>query len=142
MTSVETKLRTAALLNTGLTALLGGATSANFRWFEAQLKQGTDMPAIVVTLVSNTTDYAFPYAMTTGFSRYQFDVWDTDPERARQVEAALESFLATFNAYGYTGLVNNANFIVNQRTQVYPQTQPMRFQRTTDAKIFNNSAVN
>lgn len=140
-TSIETKLRTAALAFPGLTNLLGGTNPNTFRWYDTQLRQGTAFPAIVVTLVSNPADYVFTGILATSFCRVQFEVWDYDPEDAYQVEQQLGKFLLQFNAYGSPNLPANANFILNQRKLLYADTQPPQYQRITDARIFNNSTI-
>lgn len=140
-TSLETKLRTAALAFPGLTSLLGGNTQNTFRWYDTQLRQGTVYPAIVVTMVSDSSDYVFTGILATSFSRVQFEVWDTDPEHAYIVQQQLEAFLLQFNAYGLPNSPANANFVLNRQKKLYADTQPPQWQRITDVRIFNNSTL-
>jgi hypothetical protein len=134
-TSLETKLRTQASAYAPLTALLGNP----FRWYDSQLLQGSLYPAIVVMQVSGSPTYVQTGRLPTGFTRIQFTIWDTDSERARRVEAALESFLDQFNAIGIPGLVQYPNEIVLQRAGYFAEPAPALFQRINDAMIFSNS---
>lgn len=140
-TSIETKLRTAALAFPGLTGLLGGNTSNTFRWYDTGLKQGTTFPSIVLSLVSDPSDYVFTGVLATSFCRVQFEIWDTDPEHAQLVQNQLEAFLLQFNGYGLTNSPANANFILNRMKRTYPDTQPVLWQRITDVRVFNNSTL-
>jgi hypothetical protein len=138
-TSLEVKLRTAASVYGPLTALLG---TSPFRWYDTQLLQGTTFPAVVVQLISNAPTYALPGALTASFARVQLTVWDTDAERARAVEAAIAAFLAATNFGPYSSPVTVfANYILNTRQSLYPQTQPPQFQRILDCKIFNDDTT-
>src|SRR6266702_4637443 len=137
---IEAKLRNAALAYAPLAALLGN-TAQSFRWYETQLVEGSAFPAVVVMLISNARDYAFQRRMATSFSRVQFTIWDTDPTRASQIEETLVEFLDQFNAYGISGLSQNANFVLNSRSTIYPDTQPPNYQRIIDAKLFDNQLI-
>jgi hypothetical protein len=142
MARLEAKLRTAALAYSPLATLLGNGGNPNlFRWYETQLVEGSAFPAVVATLVSDPKDYCFTHRMSTSFTRMQFTIWDTDPSNASLVADTLANFLDQFNAYGISGLSVNANFIVNSRATIYPETQPPVFQRIVDAKIFNDDLV-
>lgn len=134
-TTVEAKLRTQALANAGLAALIGT------RWYDGRLQQGATFPAIVSILVSGNKTYSVNARLTTGFSRYQFTIWDTDSERARSVEDALASFLDGFNASGIAGLQRQPNEIIANRQSMIPAPEPPKFLRIVDARIFSNDTV-
>jgi hypothetical protein len=136
-----TKIRAAAIAYPGLTALLGGSAQDSFRWYNVQLNQAASFPAVVVTLISSTSDYAFPYRMTTNFNRVQFEIWAGSPASAAAVADQLYTFLDQFNAYGIAGLIQNANFVISDRQGIYAPTQPPQYQRIIDARVFDNSAV-
>ena len=137
-TSLEIKIRTAAAAYAPLAALLG---TSPFRWYDTQLVQGTVFPAVVTQLVSNAPTYALPGALTASFARVQFTVWDTDAERARAVEAAITAFLTVANFGPYSSPVTVfANYILNTRQSMYPQTQPPQFQRIMDCKVYNDDS--
>lgn len=138
MASLEAMLRTQALAFPGLTALLG---TNPFRWYDTQLRQGTAFPAVTVQLVSGNETYAFNGRLATGWSRMQFTIWDSDPERARNVEAQLTAFLDVFNGTGIQGLSEYPNSIVMRRQTLFSETQPPLFQRINDAQIFSNSTL-
>ena len=139
--SLEAQLRTAALGYAGLTALLGGTDPNNFQWGDTQLLQGAQFPYVVVSVISGSEDYTFEHRLATSWNRIQFDIWDTDPERAYQVQQQLESFLDQFDGYGTPNLVQYANQIVNVRKVLWPETQPPQYQRIIDARIFFNSTT-
>lgn len=137
-TPLKDKLRTAAAANAGLQALLG---TSPFRWWNLQLNQNSAYPAIVAQIISDPQNYAFTGMLPTSFTRVQFTLWDTDSERLEALQAALYAFLAGFSGTGITGLVAQPNFVMNSRDGMYAQTQPVRFLRIIDAKVFNNSTV-
>jgi hypothetical protein len=138
-TSLETKIRTAAAAYSPLVALLG---SSPFRWYDTQLVQGSAWPSVVAQLVSNSPTYALPGALTASFARVQFTVWDIDAERARTVESTITAFLAATNFGPNSSPVTvTANYILNTRQSMYPQTQPPQFQRIMDCKLFNDDTT-
>ncbi len=141
MAYLLTKIRAGAIAFPGLTDLLGGTSPNNFRWYEVQLKQGAQFPAVVVTLVSNPSDYAFNYRMSTSFARVQFEVWAHNPLQANSVITQLGLFLDQFSAYGIPGLAVQANYIVGDRQGIYAPTQPPQYQRILEARVFDNSNV-
>ena len=137
--TLEVKLRTQASTNAGLVALLGDGPE--FRWYDVQVKQGTDFPAVAVQLIAGNNTYATTGRLPTGWSRYQFTIWDPDSERCRQTESALISFLDTFNACMFPGAVQPPaypNLVVLQRQGFVPTPTPPKFTRIVDAMIFSN----
>jgi len=137
-TSLEVKLRTQALAFPKLSALLG---TTPFRWYDSQLVQGSAYPAIVVQLISSPMNYCNTGRLPTSWARYQFTVWDTDSERARTTESALFDFFDVFNAVGHSGLPDYPVTVVNDRQNIYPDPEPIRFTRSVDAMIFSNNAL-
>lgn len=138
MANLEDKLYAAMQAYTPLVNVLAAATDGAAAIYESLLAQGTSFPAIVYFLVSSPDDYAFTGRLPTSFSRFQFEVWATDPDTARNVEAQLQAFMAQFNAIGISGLVAYPNFFVNHRSQVFTQTQPVLYRRFCDVQVFNN----
>lgn len=137
-TPLKDKLLAAASADSGLQALLG---TNPFRWWNIQLRQGSAFPAVVQQIISDPQDYAFTGQLPTSFARVQFTLWDTDSERLETLQTALYSFLSGFSGSGITGLVAQPNFVMNSRDGLYAQTQPVRYLRIIDAKVFNNSTV-
>lgn len=139
MTSLEVKLLTQASAFAPLTALL---TAIPFPWYRMQLQQGSPYPAVVVQLIDNPQVYALTGRMATSCARVQFTIWDTDPDRAVQVEQALFQFLDNFNAVGPANLPGYPNEVIGgPRENVYPQPSPKRFTRQLDASIFQNQTL-
>ena len=134
-TTLEAKLRAQASAYAPLTALLG---SSPFPWYDTQLKQGSTPPAIRVLLVSNPQVYCNVGRLPTSFARVQFQIWDTDPQRGRAVEAALFGFFDTFNAVGPSGLPSYPVEVIDVRGGYYPLAEPPYFLRDVDARIFQN----
>ena len=85
--------------------------------------------------------YVMDRRMPGSFSRVQFTIWDTDPQRVRQVDQAVTCFLNTFNALGLPGLVQYPNYVMNRVARLYPTPEPPRYQRILDVKIFDNEKV-
>jgi hypothetical protein len=145
-TSLKAKLFAAALLNPGLVYLLGGGSPLVLRWFDVTLPQyvnAATFPAVVVTLISNPSNYALGGRLPTSFTRMQFTVYGTgtDSQNADAVVEALSSFLDTFNADGITNRIASPNYIVNDRDMGIAQTQPLTYMRVVDARIYDNSTV-
>lgn len=141
-TSLEVKLRTAALATPALTALLG---TSPFRWYDMQLDQNSTLPAVTIQAISIVNQYSLSVRLVNALCRVQFTIYDTDPERARAVEMAIVVFIDTFNAMNTSSAVSRqANWVVNRR-QGSPsqnaQTQPLTFVRSLDAMIWNNETI-
>jgi hypothetical protein len=141
MASLLSKLRTAALAFPGLTDALGGTNPNKFRWYDTQLRQGTAFPALVAMLISNPTSYTVNSRLATSFTRVQFELWGYDPVVLDQIVTQLSAFLDQFDGYGTPGLVQYANYIMNDRQVLYADTQPPQYQRIVDANVFNNSLI-
>lgn len=136
--SLKAKLRANASSYSPLTALLG---TSPFRWYDTQLVQGSAFPAVVVFIVSNPPSYVLTNRMTTSWARVQFTVWDNDPESAGLVVAALTNFFDQLNLIGVPNLTQYPNLIIADRDFLYPQTQPPRYQRILDVRIFSNESL-
>lgn len=139
-TSIELKLRTAALATPALTSLLG---TSPFRWYDMQEAQNSPYPAITVLLVSAPSQYSNTARLINTRCRVQFTIRDTNAEHARTVENALLTFLDTFDAMNATpGLVSRqANEVINRRQGGNPNPDPLVFWRTVDAYIWNNESI-
>jgi hypothetical protein len=136
--TLETKLRTAALLYPPLTALLG---TSPFRWYDAQLREGSLFPAVTVLTISGAATYAFTGRLPTWWSRVQFTIWDTDPERGRSVEVALMNFVDQLNVIGIPGLAQYPCGVVLRRTGFFPEPSPPQYLRYIDTNIFSNELL-
>jgi len=137
-TTLEVKLRTQAAAFPGLTALLTDSPSGLFRFYEGQLVQGSNLPAIVFQQASNPLMYSMLGRLPTSFARVQFTIWDIDPEDDRAVEAQLFAFLDTFNAIGIPNATAYPVEVLNSFTRVYPSPDPGNWQRIIDVSIFFN----
>lgn len=137
-TPLEIKLRTQAAAFSELTALLG---TTPFRWYDVQIAQGTAFPAIAVQVVFDGDTYVFAGRLATGFTRVQFDIWDTDPVRLRQVEGALTDFMNVFNGTGIQGLVAYGNFFVMRRQGLTPNPTRPPYRRICDVNIFSSDLI-
>lgn len=137
MASLKAKLFAAASEDAGLQALLG---TSPFRWFDTQLPQQAEFPAVVAFIVSNPADYVITGRMSTSWARVQLTVYGTgnDSENASLVVNALQDFLATFNAIGVPELPVYPNRIVGDRDGGVAQTQPLTYQRFVDVQILND----
>src|SRR5665213_1969931 len=122
--TLEAKIRSAALAYTPLSSLLG---TSPFRFYDTQLVQGTLFPAIAFQEVGGSPTYAFTGRLPTGYSRYQFTIWDTDAERGRAVEAALLSFFDQLNLQGIPGLSLYPCRVVSQKAGMFTDPQPPQF---------------
>lgn len=140
MPSLESRIRTAAAATPFLAALLG---TSPFRFYDTRLNQGTAFPAVVMQLVSSNDQYVWSGRMPTGYSRYQFAIWDTDADRGRQVDAAITAFFTTFNGPGtQAGACWYGSQILNRRSTMFPNPEPPLFQRILDVSIFSNDQAN
>lgn len=96
------------------------------------------MPAVAVQQVGGSPTYALAGRLPTGFTRVQFTVWDTDPERGRAVESAILSFLDQLNLIGIPGLAQYPCMVVSQREGMFTTPQPPGHLVYLDAQIFSN----
>lgn len=137
MASLEDRIRTAAAADPALAVLLG---TSPFRWYDTQLSQGTDFPAVVMQQVSGQDTYVFSGRMPTGFSRYQFVIWDTNPSRGRDVDVAVTAFFTTFNGPQLPGVAQcwYGSQIINRRSTLFAKPEPAKYQRILDVSIFSN----
>lgn len=140
MTTLEVKLRTAALAFPGLTGLLGGVNPNVFQWYDTQLVQNGPMPAVVVQQISGAPLYATGGRNPLERIRMQFTIWGTTGQQARAIEEQMKIFLDGFNATGISSNQAGPNTIVNVRGGGYTQTSPIRYWRTMDAMIFNSDS--
>jgi hypothetical protein len=138
--TAEVKLRTLAAADPTLAGLLGSP----FRWYEAQLMQGSALPAVTVQRISTARRYSHSGLGNISEIRFQFTIRDRSAETARQVAAAIIAFLGTAD------LASNAqfgspvttprqfpNFVLNERAGMDPELQPPVFVEIIDARIFN-----
>ena len=139
MSSLKANLRAQAALFPGLTALLG---TAPLRWYDERLNQGSALPAVVVTVVSDPPTYVATGRLRTGWSRVQFLIWGATPgsDSAFAVETQLLLFFDQLNLIGIPGLTQYPNYVVLRRDSMYPQTDPPIYQRIVDAMMFSNSS--
>jgi hypothetical protein len=131
--TLEAKLYSQASAYAPLQALLG---TTPFAWCDTRTIQGFPKPSVTVLLVSGPRLYSNDGANALRRERVQFTIRDTDPQRARTVEAALETFLSQqFSANGG----GHPNQIVNHRQSDDPQTEPLEYLLLVDAMIWNNT---
>lgn len=138
-TSIETKLRIAALADSTLVSLLQTG-SGQFRWYNTQLVQGSAYPAIVVNRISGAPLYVNVGRNPLSQIRVQFTIWEgPNPGTTDGTLEALREFLDTFSA---TGISSQApNTILNVMSGLFAETQPGIFQTILDAMIWNNDSL-
>ena len=138
-TTLLAKLRTAAALDATLGPLLGPTP---FRWYDQQLNEGTSFPAVAAFVVSTVPQYATNARCITARYRVQFNVFDPNPQKARQVATAIAAFLDSFNAFSSgSPVTQQPNQVVNQRDGGVAQTQPLTAMQIIDAHIWNNETT-
>jgi uncharacterized protein DUF3168 len=133
------RLRTAALANAALTALIGS------NWYDTQLPQTATFPAIVVTQISGPRIYTNMARLATFYGRFQFTIWggqfSAGAENRDSVAAALAQFLDATSFDGIARTAQNPNYIVGDRDFGFPQTEGPIFQKVIDAMIFVNETL-
>ena len=137
--TLKAKLFSQASQFAELQALLGSSPS-NFRFFDVQLPQAqATFPAVVVNQISASRMYVMGGRLSTYFARIQFTVYGSgnDSQNASAVVAALEDFMAVFDATGVTAPAYS-NQIVSDRDFGIAATQPLTYMRILDAMIFND----
>lgn len=142
-TPVKDRMRTAAMADATLAALLG---STPFRWYDDQLVQGSNFPAVVAMQVSGNKTYTNAGRLPTGWSRFSFTIWggysSYGAEQREAVGAALTAFLDSWN--GGTGIAGNAqypNLCVLERDAIFASTQTPVYQKIMDFMIFSNDTL-
>lgn len=133
------KLRTAALANAALSALIGT------NWYDTQLPQTATFPAVVVQQISGPRIYVNTTRLGTFFGRWQFTIWggqfSAGAENRDLVANALMNFLDSASFDGIAGRALNPNSIVGDRDFSFPQTEGPIFQKVVDAMIFVNESI-
>lgn len=133
------KLRSAALANAALAALIGQ------NWYDTQLPQTATFPAIVVQQISGPRIYTNTSRLGTFFGRWQFTVWggqfSAGAENRDLVANALMNFLDATSFDTVQGRAVNPNTVVGDRDLLFPQTDGPIFQKVIDAMIFVNENV-
>ena len=134
---LEVKLRTAALLDSTLTGLLG---TSPFRWYSIQLYEGSAFPAMTVHQISSKPLYSVGGRNTLALCRVQFTIWEGyTPDDSNSVLDALRAFIDTFSAVGNPAQFPNQ--IVLETDGLYPNTQPGIYQTIVDVFIHNSDAT-
>lgn len=138
-TPIMQRIRTAALANAGLVALIGQ------NWYDTQLPQLATFPAIVAQQISGPRIYVNAARLNAYFARFQFTIWAGQfaaGANARDaVFAALAAFLDATPFDGITGRAQNPNFIVGDRQMGFVQTDGVLFQRIVDAMLYVNESL-
>src|SRR5262252_3169440 len=134
-TTIEEKIRSAALLNAPLVSLLG---SSPFRWFGPQPEQGAQMPRVRMQRISAPSMYTVNQRMTTRRYRMQFVVEDTDKLRGESVLAAMRTFFDTFNAMNTSQTVGPNQVVDDFVGESEAQPDPITYWLRMDVYIWNN----
>jgi hypothetical protein len=138
--TLKAKLFSQASQFAELQALLGSSPS-NFRWFDVQLPQAqATFPAVTVNQIGAPRMYVTNGRLSTYFARVQFTIYGSgnDSQNAAAVTAALEDFLAVFNATAVQNAPTYPNTIVGDKDFGIAATQPLTYMRVIDAMIFND----
>jgi hypothetical protein len=107
MISMQEDLRAMLLAEPELTALVGTRITWNGR------AQGSPLPAIVLTTVSEVTDYTYGASVTLLTSRVQADIWATSYGSAIGVDRAMAP---TLNGYrGHYGATDFEGIFLESR---------------------------
>ena len=152
--TAEVKLRTLARQSTALQSYFG-EDSGLFRWFDRQLPpqyigRGTCVRILRVSTLryyTKETRVARSVNEQSGV-RFQIDVLDLDPERARAAASAIVDWLGEidlstddqFSSPPVTSQIH-ANFVLNQRAGIEPATDPPVYVEILDIRVFSKEAV-
>lgn len=126
-------------------------TGGQVRWFDIQEKPGYIKTGTCarVRRISTLRMQAHGTRAAVSVSeieqiRFQIDVLDTDPERARSAAAAIRDWLATVDFSSTDQFVSppsspkkHPNFVLNEFAGIIPQTQPPVYTETLDVRISN-----
>lgn len=143
-TSLKARLWAGAAAFPALAALLATGSPAYFRWYDTQLPQASQFPAIVVQQISNPRTYGVAGRLPTGFTRMQFTVYGlgNDSQSADAVVTALTAFLDQWDGgSGISGNSQYSNLIVGDRDFGIANTQPLTYMRIVDAQIFSSDLL-
>lgn len=139
----EVKLRTLASGDVTLQGYLG---TGPFRWFDRQVPQGYYPKTCVrIRRISTLILYEQRGLHPLDQPRFQLDVLDPDPEKARAVAAyIIQTFLtgislAQNNQFGspVTTPPQFPNFVLNQRAGMDYQMQPPAYVESIDFRAWN-----
>ena len=139
-TPVKDRLRSAALAYTPLTALIGQ------NWFDNQLPQEANIPAIVAQQISVRRLYNLGNRPTRGWWRFQLTVWggqfSAGAELRGQIRDVLIDFITTtLNLYGIPSLPAFSNYIDGDRDALFVQTNGPVYQQLVDVVLFVDETI-
>lgn len=141
---IKAKIFAAASSYAPLVALLKNG-AGKFRWYDTQLDQGSEFPAVVVQVISNPKDYAFQNPVTTSWYRVQFTIWDhavvgQTGVSSGSVDVVFQNMLAFFaqlNLIGIPELRCYPNLVMGSREGLDASLEPPAYLRTVDVRMFN-----
>ena len=87
-----------------LRTLVLGLVPCTVSWVEGP--QTSELPAVILTAVSQTTDYTYSDAVALVSSRVQADIFAPSYKSAREIDAALSAGVS-----GYRGTVGGTDFL-------------------------------
>jgi hypothetical protein len=148
--TAEVAMRTLAQQSTPLQTYFG-EVSGVFRWFDRQLPPGYIDRGACVRVLRVSTLRLYAHGSTTRRSvvdqaqpRFQIDVLDYDPERARSAAAAVLDWLGEVDfsttsqfASPPTSPKRHPNFVLNQRAGMEPKPDPPVYVEMLDVRIFH-----
>ena len=147
-TPAEEKLFSLAKANPIMQSYFQGAGA--FRWFGRQLAQGDVQQGTCLRYhrVSTVRPYYMGGISSMSQPRFQLDIVDLDPVRARQAKKAVIDFLGTIALsqaaqFGspITSPTQAPNFVLNERAGMDYQLKPPAYVETVDVRFFNEEMI-
>ena len=140
---LEQIIRNGLLSDTGVAALLGT------NLFLIQLPQDSFSPSInppgtghsaraVYQRISTNRLYAHASTNDSGWSRFSFSIWDYTPGSVLAIATAITNALQKFTAQSSDSppTPNAPNFVIDQRMEVEPETNPPLYKSILDVRFF------
>jgi hypothetical protein len=134
----EEQLRTTLLADPTVAGFLTYGSPAIGHLWEGQLPQNVTFPAAAYQRISTTRYYAHQGPADTGWIRFQISIWCRSKSSgldALNIALAIISALKTLDASGLAS-AGPKNFVLNQRLDIEPNTEPPIFKQILDVRIY------
>jgi hypothetical protein len=138
--TTEQQLRAIALADSAVAGWLVYGSPAIGHFWEGQLPQNPSFPCAAYQRITTSRIYSHGGAADTGWIRFQISIWcqsKSSGADAVNIALAIVNALKSIDASGLaTPGAATRNFVLNQRLDIEPNTQPPIFKQILDVRIY------
>jgi Protein of unknown function (DUF3168) len=136
--SPEQQLRTALLADPTVASFLTYGSPAIGHFWEGTLPQNITFPSATYQRVTTTRLYAHDGPADTGWIRFQISIWCQSKTSGADAITIALAVINAIKALNASGLASDGpkNFVLNQRLDIEPNTQPPIFKQILDMRVY------